>query len=102
MKRLLIIALFATGCTTIGVKRECEYKIPDGYALVYDQRDGDYAISPFRGRLLYDAWFFIGYAGNATNAAKFSDSCKAKGYCHDYMNQMEAEKGDFIDVKELK
>lgn len=98
MRKLLIALLFATGCTTIGVKRECDYQLPENYVLAYERYEHKYAISVDRGVFLPNA-FFLQLNVPAPYAALFEDSCKAKAYCHKYVRETY---GDFIDVKELK
>lgn len=82
--------LILSGCREITTKKECNYNIPIGYKLVYSESIKKYAITTSENYYLKDELIDLKidiYLSYNEFSEKFSDSCKAKRYCHLYIIQ---------------
>lgn len=80
------------------IKPECEYKLPDNCKLHKEYKSGKYAIYVNSFGYLYNYHMGEIYHGSQDEAELFTDSCKAKAYCHKCIIQ-NTPKHNFQQVK---
>lgn len=98
----LIWMVLLTACYNIPAqyrtKPECNYVLPDNYKLYKEANSGKYAIYVQYWGYLYNTGFGTIVHGEEDEAELFTDSCKAKAYCHKCIIQ-NTPKHNFQQVK---